>query len=77
MRYTVVESFATPLRRFPAGIEVDAADIDGPVPVERWVEMGRLKPVEEPAVTSAPADKEPAAVDAASEPVEPRRSRRS
>lgn len=47
MRYTVVQDFHTPLRRFRAGTEIDAADLDGSLSVERWAELKRLAPVKE------------------------------
>lgn len=68
MRYRVIQEFATPLHRFPAGTEIDAAEIDGPVPVERWVELGKLTPLE--ISPSQPLSPEPT-----SENEPPRRSR--
>ncbi len=47
MHYKVTEAFSTTHRRFLAGVEIDEAEIDGPITVERWVEMGRLAPVKE------------------------------
>jgi len=59
MRYRVTEGFATPQRRFVAGIEIDAAEIDGPVSPEGWVRLGRLSPVSPPGRKSrAPAPEE-------------------
>lgn len=41
--YVVAKPFKTPLRRFAVGAEVGAADIDGPLTAEDWVERGYLE----------------------------------
>lgn len=64
MRYKVIEAFSTPQRRFAVGMEIDGAEIDGPVPVERWVQMKRLGPI-------GPGSRSAAAIEASAETVEP------
>lgn len=49
MRYAVVEGFNSLTRRFAPGAEVNETEIDGAVPLDRWVEMGKLKAVTESA----------------------------
>ena len=39
---TVVKGFTTPSRRFAVGQTVTAADIDGPVDFDRWVDLGHI-----------------------------------
>lgn len=48
MRYEVIEAFNSTNQRFLPGMVVDAAEIDSPVPVERWVAIGKLKPLPDP-----------------------------
>ena len=55
MRYRVIEPFTTPLHRFAIDAEVDGSEIDGPVPIERWVELGKLEEVPEVAPEAATA----------------------
>lgn len=56
--YTVAKPFKTPTRRFAIGQEVDASDVDGPVPFGDWVRKGYIT---EPVKTAEP---EPEAVAA-------------
>lgn len=51
--YRVIETFCTPLHRFTAGMEIAASDIDGPLSVQRWVELKKLEAVK-PAKPAAP-----------------------
>lgn len=46
MRYRVTDSFNSLTRRFVPGMEIDEAELDGPVPAERWAEMGKIAAVE-------------------------------
>jgi len=44
-RYSVLKEFSTPTRRFyVGGEERDEHEFDGPVSIERWVELGFLEP---------------------------------
>lgn len=43
MRYKVLDTFATPLHRFAAGMEVEDHEIDGDVSAKRWVELKKLE----------------------------------
>lgn len=63
MTHIVSIPFATPLRRFAEGDPVRSSDIDGPVPFERWVELGNLipKPVEKKAKAAPETPPEPPA----------------
>lgn len=45
MRYSVTQPFQSLTRKFEPGMEIDESEIDGPVPAERWVEMGRIEPL--------------------------------
>lgn len=45
MRYVVTQPFNSLTRRFAAGAEIDADEIDGHIPPERWAELGYLSPV--------------------------------
>jgi hypothetical protein len=47
MRYTVIETFATPRHRFRAGHGISDSWIDGPVSIARWVELGKIAPAED------------------------------
>ncbi|AWK90349.1 hypothetical protein [Azospirillum thermophilum] len=42
--YKVAKEFCTPTRRFAVGQPVTPADIDGPLPFERWVALGHIAP---------------------------------
>lgn len=42
--YIVKEGFHTPSRRFVPGQAVSADDLAGPVPVDTWVQRGRIAP---------------------------------
>ena len=44
MRYVVTQPFNSLTRRFAAGAEIDADEIDGHIPPERWAERGYLSP---------------------------------
>lgn len=75
MRYRVIETVTTPLHRFEAGIEVDEVEIHGPLPVSRWVEMGRLEAVNDmqpppvaEAVKPVPEAEQAPPADAVAEP---------
>jgi hypothetical protein len=62
MRYTVIETFATPRHRFRAGHGISDSWIDGPVSIARWVELGKIAPAEDAvAALALPAAEEHAA----------------
>lgn len=61
MRYTVIETFATPRHRFVAGHGISDSWIDGPVSVARWVELGKIALAEDAAAPAMPPAEEPAA----------------
>lgn len=44
MSYIVTKPFKTPTRRLSAGDEIDAADLDGPLTADDWVDLGFLEP---------------------------------
>ncbi len=39
----VLQGFATPTRRFAAGVEVTPSDIDGPVTFEQRQQLGQIE----------------------------------
>lgn len=50
MSYAILQPFRTPLHRFYAGMEIESADIDGPLLPADWESMGFLgepEPIEE------------------------------
>jgi hypothetical protein len=61
MRYTVIQTFHTPQQRFHKGAEIEDNAIEGPLSAERWVELGKLAPVNGDGAPEMPAVEEPAA----------------
>jgi hypothetical protein len=61
MRYTVIETFHTAQQRFHKGTEIEGSDIESPLSAERWVELGKLAPMDAFASPAPPAIEEPAA----------------
>ncbi|MBP7339094.1 hypothetical protein [Niveispirillum sp.] len=55
--YVVKQGFSTQSRRFSPGDKVEGRDLDGPVPVQRRIELGHIEPFVEPEpVDEAPTD---------------------
>lgn len=58
----VLKPITTPLHHFPEGVDVSPEEIDGPLTVAEWQELGHLEAPAKPAKTSkvapsvAPAD---------------------
>jgi hypothetical protein len=66
MRYTVTQTFHTPQQRFHKGTEIEDSAIEGPLSAERWVELGKLAPMDAepaPVVEAAVASEDAAVVD--------------
>jgi hypothetical protein len=53
----VLKDITTPLRFFPAGVDVALEDLDGPMTVEDWQRLGHLEApaAERPARPAKPA----------------------
>jgi hypothetical protein len=52
----VLKPITTPMHHFPAGAEIAAGQLDGPLTVEDWQRLGHLEaPASEPAPAPAPA----------------------
>lgn len=43
--HTVAAAFSTPMRRFTAGEEISAADLDGELGLTDWERLGKVKPL--------------------------------
>ena len=52
--HTVLHAFTTPTRRFAPGQTVTAADLDGPLPIARLVQLGCVAAAAEPAPVALP-----------------------